>query len=59
MAKAEADTEEARAKLAEIERDAMIAGPGSIEETVRNLVAEAMAELMSQGQQPRQVAGNT
>jgi hypothetical protein len=59
MAKAEADTAEARAKMAEIERDAMIAGPGSIEETVRNLVAEAMGELMSQGQQPRQVAGNT
>ena len=58
MAKAEADTAEARAKMAEIERDAMLAGPGSIEETVRNLVAEAMAEIMAQGQQGSEVAVN-
>jgi hypothetical protein len=56
VAKAEADTvmaqaktAEAQAKLAEIEQAASIAGPGTIEETVRNLVAEAVAELMAQG----------
>jgi len=50
MAMAQAKTAEAQAKLAEIEQAAMMAGPGSLEETVRNLVAEAMAELMAQSQ---------
>jgi hypothetical protein len=58
IAKAEATTAEAQAKLAEIERDAALAGPGSIEETVRNLVAEAMAEIMAQSQQSGDVVGN-
>jgi len=48
MAMAEAKTQEAQAKMAEIQAAAQIAGPNSIEETVRNLVAEALAELMSQ-----------
>ena len=52
MAKAEADTAEAQARMAEIQAAASMAGAGSIEETVRNLVAEAMAELMAQGQMP-------
>jgi superfamily II DNA/RNA helicase len=48
--KAKADTAEAQQKMAEIEANATAAGPGSIEETVRVLVAEAMAELMSEQQ---------
>lgn len=50
-AKAQADMAEAQRQLAEIEQAAAIAGPGTMEETVRNLVAEALAELMEQGQQ--------
>jgi len=57
-AKAQATTAQARAKMAEIERDASIAGPGTIEDTVRNLVAEAMAEIMAQSQQGASVVGN-
>lgn len=48
-AMAEAKTMEAQAKIAEIEQAATVAGPDTIEETVRSLVADAMAELMSQG----------
>lgn len=47
-AMAQAKTAEAQAKIAEIEQAATIAGPGTIEETVRNLVADALAELLSQ-----------
>ncbi|MGM0614775.1 MAG: portal protein [Pseudomonadota bacterium] len=46
--KAQADMAEAEAKMAEIQMNAQMAGPGTIEETVRNLVAEAMAELMAE-----------
>jgi hypothetical protein len=49
IAMAQAKTAEAQAKLAEIEMAASVAGPSSIEETVRNLVADAIAELMAQG----------
>jgi hypothetical protein len=45
-----ANEQEAQQKMAEIEANATAAGPGSIEETVRVLVAEAMAELMSEQQ---------
>ncbi|MCK4621295.1 MAG: hypothetical protein KAT62_03670 [Desulfuromonadales bacterium] len=47
-AMAEAKTMEAQAKITEIEQAASVAGPGTIQETVRNLVADALAELMSQ-----------
>ncbi len=47
IAMAQAKSAEAQYKLAEIEQAALQAGPGSIEETVRNIVAEALAELSS------------
>jgi len=51
--KAQADMAEAQRQMAEIEAQAAMAGPGTIEETVRNLVAEAMAELMSEQGAPQ------
>jgi len=45
-AMAQAKTVEAQAKILEIQMQASIAGPGSIEETVRNLVADALSEIM-------------
>lgn len=45
MAQAEAQTAEAQAKLAELEIMADMAGPDSMHAMVRNLVAEALAEL--------------
>lgn len=48
MAMAQAKTAEAQAKIAEIERAASIAGPDTIEDTVRTLVADALAELLAQ-----------
>ena len=50
-ATAQANIAEAQAKMAEIEQNAQAAGQDSIEETVRNLVAEAMAEFMAQSNQ--------
>lgn len=51
-AQAQADLAEAQRRLAEMEQAAQMAGPGTMEETVRNIVAEALAEMMSQ--QPAQ-----
>lgn len=48
-AKAQADLAKAQQQMAEIEQQAAAAGPESMEETVRMLVAEAVAELMSDG----------
>ncbi|MEE9905540.1 MAG: hypothetical protein K4305_08980 [Chlorobium sp.] len=45
-AMAQAKTVEAQAKILEIQVQAAIAGPDTIEETVRNLVADALAEIM-------------
>lgn len=55
--KAQADMAEAQARMAEIQQAASIAGPGTIEETVRNLVAEAIAEMMASGM-PAPTANN-
>jgi len=45
-AMAQAKTVEAQAKILEIQMQASLAGPGTIEETVRNLVADALAEIL-------------
>ncbi len=47
LAMAQAKSAEAQLKMAEIEQAALAAGPDSMEEKVRNLVAEALAELQA------------
>ncbi|NTW34549.1 MAG: hypothetical protein HGB17_00140 [Syntrophobacteraceae bacterium] len=53
---AQAKTVEAQAKIMEIQAAAAMAGTGSVEETIKNLVADALAEFIhqSQGQKPAQ-----
>jgi hypothetical protein len=50
-AEAQAKLAEAQVALAQIAAQAQTAGPGTMEETIRNLVADAMAEILYVSQQ--------